>query len=443
MPSAVLKSAPTQPKVQDIMASNPELDVPKHTKYFLRTLKTYLPTAYQSNDSNRMSLAFFTLSGLDLLGTLRQNTTDEQRKDYIDWIYANQHPRGGFRAFPGATFGHATTEENEHWDPANLPATFFALCSLLILEDDLSRIKRRECLQWLTRLQRPDGSFGETLVQGTINGGTDSRFGYCATGVRYVLRGTYEGEIEGCPDVEIDNFVTCIRSAETYDGGISDAPYHEAHAGFTYCAVGALSNINRLPSQPYSALPGTPSPNDSLTNPSLLIKWLVSRQTATICEEDEIDTYGDETDTAETCHDAHSFVYQDDFVSKQGQMNYQGRPSINFSLDWTGFNGRCNKIADTCYAFWVHGSLSILNQSNLPNTKSLRRWLLERTVHPQLGGFGKIAGDLPDLYHSYLGLAALSLLGEEKLKPLDPALCMSKEAKSRLKGIWKRWGIEQ
>ena len=214
MPSAVLKPAPQQPKVHNIMASTPELDVSRHTKYFLRTLKTYLPTAYQSNDSNRMSLAFFTLSGLDLLGTLQQNTTEEQRKDYIDWIYSNQHPHGGFRAFPGAAFGQATTEDNQHWDPANLPATFFALCSLLILSDDLSRVKRTECLQWLTRLQRPDGSFGETLVKGTINGGTDSRFGYCATGVRYILRGTYEGEVEGCPDIEIDNFVTCIRSAE-------------------------------------------------------------------------------------------------------------------------------------------------------------------------------------------------------------------------------------
>ncbi|KAI5244573.1 terpenoid cyclases/Protein prenyltransferase [Aureobasidium subglaciale] len=424
------------------MATHPTLDVPKHTKYFLRTLKTFLPTAYQSNDSNRMSLAFFTLSGLDLLGTLEQNTTEEQRTDYIDWIYSNQHPNGGFRAFPGAHFGHARTEENEHWDPANLPATFFALCSLLILNDDLSRVKRKESLQWLTSLQRPDGSFGETLVKGKINGGTDSRFGYCATGVRYILRGTFEGEVEGCPDIELDNFVTCIRSAETYDGGISDAPYHEAHAGFTYCAIGALSNIDRLPPK-ISAVPSAPSPKASLTNPPLLIKWLVSRQTATICEEDDLDTYGDETDTAETCHDAHSFVFQDDFVSEQGKMNYEGRPSVNFSLDWTGFNGRCNKIADTCYAFWVHGSLSILGQSQLPRTQSLKRWLLERTVHPQLGGFGKIAGDLPDLYHSYLGLAALSLLGEEKLKPLDASLCLSVEAKDRLKSIWKRWGIEQ
>lgn len=85
----------------------------------------------------------------------------------------------------------------------------------------------------------------------------------------------------------------------------------------------------------------------------------------------------------------------------------------------------------------------ILDQSTLPNTESARRWLLERTVHPQLGGFGKIAGDLPDVYHSYLGLATLSLFGEEELKPLDPGLCISKEAKGRLGAIWKRWGIEQ
>lgn len=202
------------PKVQDIMASNPSLDVSKQTKYFLRTLKTFLPTAYQSNDSNRMSLAFFTLSGLDLLGTLQKNTTEEQRKDYIDWIYSNQHPKGGFRAFPGANLGDAATEDNEHWDPANLPATFFALCSLLILDDDLSRVKRRECLQWLTRLQRPDGSFGETLGKESINGGADSRFGYCATGVRYFLRGNHEGEIEGCPDIDIETFVDCIRISE-------------------------------------------------------------------------------------------------------------------------------------------------------------------------------------------------------------------------------------
>lgn len=368
--------AAAMPKVEEIMAHEPELDVSRHTKYFLRTLKTFLPTAYQSNDSNRMTLAFFIISGLDLLDALNTNTTTEQRSDYVDWIYSNQHPRGGFRAFPGADLGERANEDNACWDPANLPATFFALCSLVILGDDLTRVRRTECLLWLNSLQRSNGSFGETLVNGKIQGGTDSRFGYCATGVRYVLRGSYEGEVDGVPDIEIDNLVECIRDSEvrllltpclqryadkkqTYDGGISDAPYHEAHAGFTYCAVGALSNVNRLPSPPYSLIPKPTSTASTLSNPGLLIKWLVSRQTVTISEEDDFDTNGDETDTPETCHDAHSFVYQDEFPSKQGRVNYEARPSSCFDINWTGFNGRCNKIADTCYAFWVHGSLSV------------------------------------------------------------------------------------
>ena len=28
-------------------------------------------------------------------------------------------------------------------------------------------------------------------------------------------------------------------------------------------------------------------------------------------------------------------------------------------LQWAGFNGRCNKVADTCYAFWVGGTLGV------------------------------------------------------------------------------------
>lgn len=28
-------------------------------------------------------------------------------------------------------------------------------------------------------------------------------------------------------------------------------------------------------------------------------------------------------------------------------------------LQWVGVNGRCNKVADTCYSFWVGGSLGV------------------------------------------------------------------------------------
>lgn len=189
---------------------------PRHVKYYLRCLKTFLPSAYTSNDSNRMLLAFFTLSGLDVLGVLQDKTTPEERQAYIDWLYHCQVPSGGFRGFSGTDFGaDRRTEDNEVWDPANGPATFFALVNLLILGDDLSKVKRRECLEWLPKLQRADGSFGEVLgVDGRIAGDRDLRYCMCAAGIRYILRGSLNKGVEDVQDIDVPGFVSFIEACQ-------------------------------------------------------------------------------------------------------------------------------------------------------------------------------------------------------------------------------------
>lgn len=118
----------------------------------------------------------------------------------------------------GTDFGDRNNDENAKWDPANVPATYFALVALLILGDDFKRVKRRATLRWVHKMQRQDGSFGETLVEGRIEGGRDPRAGYCATGVRFMLRGPGDGlcriDGEDVPDIDIDALVSNIRSAE-------------------------------------------------------------------------------------------------------------------------------------------------------------------------------------------------------------------------------------
>lgn len=193
------------------------LRVDRHIKYFLRCLKTVLPAAYTSTDANRMTLAFFILSGLDLLSSLSSKITVDERASYINWIYSCQLSEGGFRAFTGVDFstgtGIARNENNSVWDPANLPGTFFALESLLILDDDLSRVRRRETLEWLARLQRADGSFGELLgVDGHIEGGRDLRYCCCAAGIRYILRG--RAGMEGVRDVDVEGLVRYTESCQ-------------------------------------------------------------------------------------------------------------------------------------------------------------------------------------------------------------------------------------
>lgn len=80
----------------------------------------------------------------------------------------------------------------------------------------------------------------------------------------------------------------------------------------------------------------------------------------------------------------------------------------------------------------------VLNRLHLIEPSSKRRYLLEKTQH-LAGGFGKLPGDPPDLYHSYLGLAAVSLLDEPSLKPIDPAMCVSKGACKHLESLsWRR-----
>ena len=96
------------------------------------------------------------------------------------------------------------------------------------------------------------------------------------------------------------------------------------------------------------------------------------------------------------------------------------------------FNGRTNKVADTCYFWWVSGALANLNQLNngLVDKENARRFLLEKMQH-RIGGFGKSPGSPPDLYHSFFGLAVLGLLGDErekgKVRAFDAGLAVPRE----------------
>jgi len=200
-----------------------------------------------------------------------------------------------------------------------------------------------------------------------------------------------------------------IRSGQTYDGGISESFQHEPHAGYTCCAISALSILHRLPSSASPASPVAPG----LTNIPETIRWLVSRQLGYTEEEEN-----------ESEHKVLPVL----------AGVYQNEPSVlGLSVrdkEFVGFNGRCNKSVDTCYGYWVTASLDMLGQdkARLLNIQAARRFLYEQTQH-RIGGFGKAPGDPPDIYHSYLGLATLAIMKEPGIKSLDSALCVSVQQK--------------
>ncbi|KAH6709319.1 terpenoid cyclases/protein prenyltransferase alpha-alpha toroid [Leptodontidium sp. 2 PMI_412] len=394
------------------------LEKEKHIKYWQRCLKSLLPTAYTSTDSSRMTLAFFILSALDLLGVGSSTFPEHDRARIREWILKSQHPNGGFCGSPNHRFPDQYYVDVgsgvQQMDPANLPATFFALLSLSFV-GGLDRVNRVACLKWLKTLQRKDGSFGELVTQdGDIEGGRDMRYCQTATAVRWILTADEEEKEE---DIDIEGLVDYIRAGQTYDGGFSESSEHEAHAGYTYCAIAALSFLGRLPNASLQTkVDQSKVPQPGLTDRIATIGWLLSRQVGYI-DEDEEDEEEDE-------------VSQEPIVKLAGVYKDDRLVIAAEDHEFVGLNGRCNKPVDTCYSFWVAGSLSLLGKDevHLLNVEAIRRFLFEQTQHV-VGGFGKVPGNPPDIYHSYLGLAALAIMKEPGIKSLDPGLCISIQQK--------------
>lgn len=61
----------------------------KHVGY-LRQAFRFLPHHYQGNDVLRITLGYFGLLGLEVLGSLQNTLDEEKRRKLIDWIYAQQ-----------------------------------------------------------------------------------------------------------------------------------------------------------------------------------------------------------------------------------------------------------------------------------------------------------------------------------------------------------------
>ncbi|KOS20858.1 Geranylgeranyl transferase type-1 subunit beta [Escovopsis weberi] len=387
-----------EPRTED---SKPRFNKAKHIAYWRRCHETFLPSAYTSNDSTRLTFAFFIVAALDLL---RVPLTKEHRAATRAWVLGLQHPDGGFCGSP--THAMPAVAGDAGRGTANLAATFFALLLLgaaAETEDEqrtaFAGVDRRKLLRWLRRLQRRDGSFGQVLWEGEPLGGRDMRHSYLAAGVRWMLKGGGAREEE--EDVDVEKMVEHIRGVQTYDGGISESSQQESHAGYAYCAVAALALLDRAASTTCPAL------QQGIADRGGLLKWLAHRQ----------------------------FVYRsaDEERQDESEVNYVEAALGEMSLDegcarphrHVGFNGRWNKKADTCYAWWLLGSPGLFD------AEPTRNYLLEVTQHG-IGGFSKNVGGPPDLYHSYLGLTALAMMGQDELREVDVGLCCSRETVDKI-----------
>lgn len=186
-------------------------------------------------------------------------------------------------------------------------------------------------------------------------------------------------------------------------------------AGWTYCALGAMSLLGRLPAPTTADRPFNVWP--SLESEQRLLRWLVSLQTSTLQDDDvsaphvlESPVHADASEEIANPTIEAAQVVPPETVGPVAEMI----EPLKEDLLWSGMTGRSNKIADTCYAFWAGGSLQvsscilihvrkphqchrqILNSLHLLDQDALARYLIEKTQH-RIGGFGKLPGDVPGM----------------------------------------------
>ncbi|KAG0665133.1 hypothetical protein C6P45_000490 [Maudiozyma exigua] len=335
----------------------------KHVKFLKRHL-LLLPASHQSTDVNLMAVVFYAFESLAALGqdiaTDYQSNLKWMRSNYVSQKVTDEE-LSGFIGGPTMNIPDTIT--------LSLPNTLFGLLTLVLMRDMefFDKVLNKKTLgKFVSRCQlKENGAFVSVLDyklgKASIIDSHDLRFCYIAVAILYTIGCRTEDDFKEY--IDVDSLVEFILSQRSAFGGFG--AFGEAHAGYTSCALSALKLLNKL---------------DELSSleKEKTLQWLIDRQV-----------------TREGCwekQDISNEYYNED--------------------DHGGFQGRENKSADTCYAFWCVNSISILypNLKTMLQTEPVKDHLLNRTQNTLTGGFSKCYKEDADLYHTCLGIAALKLM---------------------------------
>eukprot|EP00088_Acartia_fossae_P039558 TRINITY_DN41184_c0_g1_i2.p1 TRINITY_DN41184_c0_g1~~TRINITY_DN41184_c0_g1_i2.p1 ORF type:complete len:371 (+),score=48.66 TRINITY_DN41184_c0_g1_i2:39-1151(+) len=359
--------------------------IDRHAKYLKRTL-CVLPGSLAAFDVQRMTIVYFAVSGLDVLNRL--DMIEDMKDDIINWVYSclinnddgNKH-RCGFRGSNMLRIGPGDTATHIY-DGSHLAMTYTALCILVILGDDLSRINRENISKSIRSLQLSTGCFQATHESEE----NDMRFIYCAAAISKIIN------IKSGIDKE--KAIDYIQKSISYEGGIAQGPWLEAHGGSTYCAIASLSLMESM-----DAL--------SAQQRQQVVHWLINRQ----------------------------------------RHGFNGRPDKDDDTCYTFWIGGALHLLDASeYVNWSAILEFVLTTQN-PVTAGFGKWpdSSSDSMHTYLGWAGlaigaSVAATLQkENNHIQPANPDIISLKGYHLQPLDPALNITLRAKKHLENLHKQF----
>uniref|UniRef100_A0A1B6DT40 Protein farnesyltransferase subunit beta n=1 Tax=Clastoptera arizonana TaxID=38151 RepID=A0A1B6DT40_9HEMI len=201
---------------------------------FLKQYLVYLPNSYQCLDASRPWLCYWIVHSLFLLNS---SLAPDEVSNIIQFLGRCQNEDGGFGGGPGQM--------------SHLAATYAAVNTFCILgtKEAYAKINREGLRTFLWSVKNINGAFNMH-----VNGEADIRGVYCALSVAR-LTNTFTTDL-------FENSAEWIISCQTYEGGFSGAPGMEAHGGYAFCGIAALSLLGK----------------ENLCDMKALLRWSVNRQ---------------------------------------------------------------------------------------------------------------------------------------------------------------------
>ncbi|XP_044746413.1 protein farnesyltransferase subunit beta [Coccinella septempunctata] len=214
-------------------SSIPDLIRHKHAFFLNNTLRR-VSRGYEALDASRTWICYWVLHSLSLLDI---KISDKVKTACIKFLAKCQNSEGGFGGGPGQI--------------SHLAPTYAAVNALIIIgtKEAYDVINREKLLDFLWSLKQENGSFCMH-----VDGEIDIRGVYCALSVAE-LTNTSSNEL-------FDKTAEWIISCQTYEGGFGGCPDMEAHGGYAFCGLAALTILKK----------------QHLCDIPALLRWLVHRQ---------------------------------------------------------------------------------------------------------------------------------------------------------------------
>ena len=305
-----------------------------------------------------------------------------------------------------------------HWMSSHLRVSgiYWGLSALQLLQHVTTKEEEEEIIKFVLACQNADGGFGGNI-------GHDSHLLYTLSAVQVLCLFGAENRIDRATTA------TWVASLQQADGSFCGDRWGEVDTRFSYSSLNCLALLGHLDLSAHSS--GGPT---AKVNIDAAVQFVLRCQ--------NWDGGFGVVPQAEShagqifcCVGALSIVNRlhDIDVDKVSWWLAERQ------LPSGGLNGRPEKKADVCYSWWVLSTLSMLGRIHWIDSDALVKFIL-LCQDADDGGIADKPGNQPDVYHTFFGIAGLSLLGWDKsnsVGDIDPTFAMPPHALERL-GVARR-----